>query len=185
MGRLLRYVSYSMGNFANTIAYQAFGNRIQFYYVDVMGLNAAVAGVIWTIYGLWNAINDPLMGQLSDRTRTPIGRRVPYVLFGAVPLGLSFFFARHGYRREGIFFGINGGITKLSFSAQGLIVAAVLSLSGYVSGSDVQPESVAWGVRFLIGVTPIIAALLIAFFMWKYPLERTIRGDRALERTSR
>lgn len=97
MNRLLRYITYSMGNFANTIAYQVFGNRIQFYYVDILGLNAAVAGIIWTIYGLWNAINDPLMGQLSDRTRTPMGRRVPYVVFGAVPLGLAFSFS--GRRR--------------------------------------------------------------------------------------
>ncbi|HHY55913.1 MAG TPA: MFS transporter, partial [Chloroflexi bacterium] len=412
--------------------YQIFGNRIQFYYVDLLGLNAALAGVIWTIYGLWNAVNDPLMGQLSDRTRTPLGRRVPYVLFGAVPLGLAFFFlwtppgqspwalaayfliilfifdtlysltfiayvalfpevapnqrarinlaavreilatialllafilapilaeevgyiwmgalmgvlvaagylismigvredttkiaadpvgltgalrialssrpfrwfiganiakeyiwlvlaamlpfwrkyalgiqtesqvfgmqlsggdaeaillglpilltipmlliwrplvtrigprrawiitslcfvhgflavglandfysgllgtllvtpglagsmlmpfplisevidddaARHGYRREGIFFGINGGLTKLSFSAQGVLFAVVLSLAGYVAGSDMQPASAAWGVRFLIGVTPILAALIIAFCMWKYPLEQ-------------
>ena len=91
MRKLGRYVTYSMGNFANTIAYQVFGNRIQFYYVDILGLNAALAGVIWAVYGLWNAINDPLMGQLSDRTRTRMGRRVPYVLFGAVPLGLAFF----------------------------------------------------------------------------------------------
>ena len=50
-------------------------------------MNAAIAGILWTIYGLWNAINDPLMGQLSDRTRTKFGRRVPYVMFGAIPLG--------------------------------------------------------------------------------------------------
>jgi GPH family glycoside/pentoside/hexuronide:cation symporter len=92
MKRTLKYISYSMGNFANTIAYQVFGNRIQFYYVDILGLNAATAGVLWTIYGLWNAINDPLMGQVSDRTRSRFGRRVPYVAFGAIPLGLSFFF---------------------------------------------------------------------------------------------
>jgi glycoside/pentoside/hexuronide:cation symporter, GPH family len=92
MKRTLKHISYSMGNFANTIAYQVFGNRIQFYYVDILGLNAATAGVLWTIYGLWNAINDPLMGQLSDRTRSKFGRRVPYVMFGAIPLGLSFFF---------------------------------------------------------------------------------------------
>ena len=92
MKRTLKHISYSMGNFANTIAYQVFGNRIQFYYVDILGLNAATAGILWTIYGLWNAVNDPLMGQLSDRTRTKMGRRVPYVMFGAIPLGLSFFF---------------------------------------------------------------------------------------------
>ena len=92
MKKTLKHVSYAMGNFANTIAYQVFGNRIQFYYVDILGLNAATAGILWTIYGLWNAVNDPLMGQLSDRTRSKFGRRVPYVAFGAIPLGLSFFF---------------------------------------------------------------------------------------------
>lgn len=92
MKRTLKHISYSMGNFANTIAYQVFGNRIQFYYVDILGLSAATAGVLWTIYGLWNAVNDPLMGQVSDRTRSRMGRRVPYVFFGAIPLGLSFFF---------------------------------------------------------------------------------------------
>lgn len=92
MKKAVKHVSYAMGNFANTIAYQVFGNRIQFYYVDILGLNAATAGILWTIYGLWNAVNDPLMGQLSDRTRSKFGRRVPYVAFGAIPLGLSFFF---------------------------------------------------------------------------------------------
>ena len=38
MKRTLKHISYSMGNFANTIAYQVFGNRIQFYYVDILKL---------------------------------------------------------------------------------------------------------------------------------------------------
>jgi GPH family glycoside/pentoside/hexuronide:cation symporter len=92
MTRTIKHISYAMGNFANTIAYQVFGNRIQFYYVDLLGLSAATAGLLWTVYGLWNAVNDPLMGQLSDRTRSRFGRRVPYITFGAIPLGLSFFF---------------------------------------------------------------------------------------------
>ncbi|MBX3420546.1 MAG: MFS transporter [Pirellulaceae bacterium] len=91
MNQLLKYLRYSMGNFANTIAYNVFSNRVQFYYVDVLGLSAATAGTLWTIFGLWNMVNDPLMGQLTDRTRSRYGRRIPYVLFGAIPLGLSFF----------------------------------------------------------------------------------------------
>jgi glycoside/pentoside/hexuronide:cation symporter, GPH family len=439
--KTLKFISYSFGNFANTIAYYVFGNRINFYYVDVMGLNAAAAGILWSIYGLWNAINDPLMGQVSDRTRSRFGRRVPYVAFGAIPLGLSFFFLwtppsqspwmlaayflmilfifdtiysltiiaynslftevaptprdridlsmvreilatvallasfilapilaeqvgyitmgaimgiliaagyltaiigvkekpideskeeslglgtslrivlankpfrwflganiakeyiwlllaamlpfwrkyalniqgevdvfgmnlgpgdaeamllgvpilltipfvmiwrpivhklgyrktwiigsfafipgllavtfatdfytgllgtmlvipglansmimpfpviseiidhdakqHHGYRREGIFFGMNGGITKLAFSAQGILFAIVTAATGFSEGSDVQTTSAIWGIRFLIGITPIIAALLIAFCMWKYPLGRDTHNEKA------
>ena len=84
--------TYGWGNFSNTVAQQVFTNRIQFFYIDVLGLSAALAGGIWFVYGLWNAVNDPLMGNLSDRTRTRMGRRIPYVLFGAIPLGIAFYF---------------------------------------------------------------------------------------------
>ncbi|KXK15819.1 MAG: Na+/melibiose symporter-like protein [Chloroflexi bacterium OLB14] len=90
--QILKFISYSLGNFANTIAYEVFQNRIKFYYVDVLGVSGAVIGTLWAIYGLWNAINDPLMGQISDRTRSRYGRRIPYVAFGAIPLGISFYF---------------------------------------------------------------------------------------------
>jgi hypothetical protein len=46
MKRTLKHIGYAMGNFANTIAYQVLGNRIQFYYVDILGLNAATAGIL-------------------------------------------------------------------------------------------------------------------------------------------
>lgn len=92
MRRITKFVSYAFGNFANTIAYEVFQNRIKFYYVDVLGVSSALIGTLWAVYGLWNVINDPLMGQLSDRTRSRFGRRIPYVAFGAIPLGLSFFF---------------------------------------------------------------------------------------------
>lgn len=83
--------TYGMGNFANTVCQQVFNNRIQFFYLDVIGLNPVIAQIVWALFALWNAINDPVMGQISDRTRSRWGRRVPYVLFGAVPLGIAFF----------------------------------------------------------------------------------------------
>jgi GPH family glycoside/pentoside/hexuronide:cation symporter len=86
------YFVYSLGNFANTLIYNVFSNRIQFFYIDVIGLAPALAGIIWMIFGIWNAINDPLFGAVSDRTRTRWGRRVPYVIIGTVPMALAFIF---------------------------------------------------------------------------------------------
>ncbi|GAB4456572.1 MAG: MFS transporter [Anaerolineae bacterium] len=83
-------VAYAAGSLGTAVSYQAFANRIQFFYIDVIGISAATVGVVWFIYGLWNAINDPLMGDLSDRTRTRWGRRIPYIRFGAIPLGVLF-----------------------------------------------------------------------------------------------
>jgi GPH family glycoside/pentoside/hexuronide:cation symporter len=79
---------------------------------------------------------------------------------------------QHGYRREGLFFGMNGGITKLAFSAQGVMFASIMSAAGYVAGQTVQSASAVNGIRFMIGGTPILACLLIAFAMWRYPLGR-------------
>lgn len=61
-----------------------------FYYTDVAGINPAVAGVALMVGKLtWDAINDPLFGYFSDRTRSRFGRRRIYMLVGAVPLGLA------------------------------------------------------------------------------------------------
>jgi Na+/melibiose symporter-like transporter len=84
--------------------------------------------------------------------------------------------SRHGYRREGIFFGMSWGIVKLAFSVQGLLFATVMSAAGYVAGSDVQSASAVWGIRFLIGITPILACLAIAYCMYRFPLGRKVNA---------
>ncbi len=62
--------------------------------VNVAGLRpdgALGAGSIFLIVKLWDGINDPVMGWLSDKTSSKLGRRRPWLLFGAIPLGLAFF----------------------------------------------------------------------------------------------
>jgi len=58
---------------------------------DVALLGAALAGTAIFISKFWDAISDPLMGIISDRTKSRWGRRLPYLLFGAFPFGFSFF----------------------------------------------------------------------------------------------
>ena len=68
---------------------------IGFYYLyfltDVVLLTPALAGVVILVSKAWDAVTDPLMGVISDRTRTRFGRRRPYFLAGIVLIFLSFF----------------------------------------------------------------------------------------------
>lgn len=61
-----------------------------FYYTDIAGINPGLAGTALLVGKLtWDAINDPVFGYLSDRTRSRWGRRKPYMLLGAIPFGIS------------------------------------------------------------------------------------------------
>ena len=61
-----------------------------YFLTDVVLIDPALAGTALLVGKLtWDAVNDPLIGWLSDRTRSRWGRRRPYLLFGAVPLGLT------------------------------------------------------------------------------------------------
>lgn len=84
-------VAYAIGDLANSMGP---GTIIPFWYLffltDVAHLKPALAGITILVGGIWDAINDPLVGILSDRTRTRWGRRRPFLLFGAVPFGITF-----------------------------------------------------------------------------------------------
>ena len=83
--------AYAIGDLPNSVGP---GTVVPFWYLffltDVAHLNPVLAGVTLLIGGIWDAINDPLVGLLSDRTRTRWGRRRPYLLFGALPYGVTF-----------------------------------------------------------------------------------------------
>jgi GPH family glycoside/pentoside/hexuronide:cation symporter len=87
LGFKLRYGIADMGFALITSAMQFF---LLFYYTDVAGIDPALAGLALMVGKLtWDAINDPLFGYISDRTRSRFGRRRIYMLLGAVPLGIA------------------------------------------------------------------------------------------------
>jgi len=86
-----RKLAYSFGAVATALSYQAFSTYILFFYVDVMKLPVYLSAVGMIIYGIWNAINDPIAGYISDHTRTRWGRRIPYIALGAIPFGIIYF----------------------------------------------------------------------------------------------
>lgn len=63
---------------------------LTYYFTSFRGLSADLAATVWLLFGIWNAINDPLFGYISDRTKNKLGRRIPYIRYGAPILGLAF-----------------------------------------------------------------------------------------------
>jgi len=62
-----------------------------FFLTTVAGLDPLMAGSVRAILSIWDAVNDPVVGWLSDRTRSRLGRRRPWILYGAIPFGLTYF----------------------------------------------------------------------------------------------
>ncbi len=91
-GRLstARKAGFAIGDYACNLYWQSISLFLLFYYTDVVGLSAASAGLIYMIASIFDGAIDPVMGTIADRTRTRWGRYRPWVLLGAVPLGLSF-----------------------------------------------------------------------------------------------
>lgn len=85
-----RKLAYSAGSFAGSMAPGTFAAFAMFFYVDMLAMKPSLFALAMVIYSIWNAINDPIFGQISDRTRTRWGRRIPYIAFGAIPLAVAF-----------------------------------------------------------------------------------------------
>ena len=61
-----------------------------YFYTDVVGISPLLAGWIYALGIGWDAITDPYMGYIAERTRTKMGSYRPYIFFGSVPLAFSF-----------------------------------------------------------------------------------------------
>jgi len=79
-----------MGSFGLNITAGLFSAWTLTFYIRIVGINPLLWSVCMLIYLIWNAVNDPIFGFLSDRTYTKYGRRVPYLILCGPLLSISF-----------------------------------------------------------------------------------------------
>lgn len=82
-------VGYGLGDTASNLFWKMFEFFLMYFYTDVFGLAAKSAGTMLLVTRIWDAVNDPIVGYLADRTRTSWGRFRPYLVWMAVPFAIT------------------------------------------------------------------------------------------------
>ncbi len=81
-------LGYASGDLACNFIYQTVSSYLLFFYTDVFGITAAAAGFMFLIVRMFDAVMDPFVGTVIDKTNTKYGRFRPYILYGAIPFAV-------------------------------------------------------------------------------------------------
>lgn len=88
MTSLREKIGYGLGDMASSMFWKIFSYYLPFFYAHVFGLTVQQAAMLFLITRIWDAVSDPLMGIVADRTSTRWGKYRPYLLWIALPFSL-------------------------------------------------------------------------------------------------
>lgn len=165
---------------------------LTYYFVNIRGLSLEYTGIVWLMFGIWNAVNDPLFGYISDRTKSALGRRIPYIRFGTPIFIIAFIL---------FWFDIPGVETQFGLFLQMLLVLFVydtlytaIATSLYIMPYEVAISNKArssifvWKIIFMVftivvpvaiegTIKPEVGDLAgISFFRWFMVLFAVVMG---------
>ncbi len=146
-------IAYGLGDTASNIVFQVVINYLVIFYTDVYGLSAAAVGTLMLSIRMLDAVTDPLMGGLADRTRTRWGRYRPYLLWLALPYGI---FAVMTFTTPDI---SPTGKLLYAYITYGLLMTAYTAINipysalGGVITNDSQERSSVQAWRFALAMT--------------------------------
>lgn len=86
--KLSEKIGYGFGDMSSSMFWKLFSYFLPFFYSNVFGLSLADAGILMLVTRIWDAVSDPMMGIIADRTKTRWGKYRPYLLFFALPFAV-------------------------------------------------------------------------------------------------
>ena len=168
-------LAYGLGDSAANFVGATQATFLLFFYTDVLGITAYAAGTILLVSRLVDALNDPIMGALADRTNTRWGRYRPWLLWTAVPLAVALVlcFTRPDLTATGkvIWAIVTYNLLMIMYAANNIPYCA---LSGVMtSDGDERTSLASW--RFLCAM----GATLLATMFTSDMIEVIGQGDTA------
>jgi glycoside/pentoside/hexuronide:cation symporter, GPH family len=164
---------FGLGDTASNFFFQTFNIFLLYYYTDVFGIDAAVAGTMFFLTRLWDALSEPIMGLICDRTNTRWGKYRPYLLWMAIPYGVFGYliFANPSLGQTGkiVYAYFTYAMMMMAYTA---INVPYSSLMGVLSPSS-HARTIASNFRF---VGAYGGGLLISMYV-RTLVERLGRGD--------
>lgn len=88
MASLTEKVGYGLGDMSSSMFWKVFSYYLPFFYSNIFGLSLVDAGVLVLVTRVWDALSDPMMGIVADRTSTRWGKYRPYLLWVAAPFSI-------------------------------------------------------------------------------------------------
>lgn len=93
MARLSEKIGYGLGDMSSSMFWKIFSYYLPIFYTDVFGLTAGASATLLLVTKLYDAVSDPVMGVIADRTHTRWGHYRPYLLWLAIPFGIIGYFS--------------------------------------------------------------------------------------------
>ncbi len=169
-------LGYGLGDTASNFFFATFNVFLLYYYTDIFGITAAAVGTMFLLTKVLDAVSDPLMGLIADRTNSRWGKFRPYLLWGAIPYGVCGYamFANPDFSYTGklIYAYVTYSLMMLAYTAINVPYSALM---GVISPSTVERTKVA-SYRFFCAFA---AGWLVGTFVT--PLKNILGGgDEAL-----
>ena len=174
--RFREKLGYGLGDAASNFFFMTFNVFLLYYYTDVFGITAAAVGTMFLVTKIIDAVSDPIMGLIADRTNTRWGKFRPYLLFAAIPYGLCGYamFANPDLSDTGklVYAYVTYSLMMLAYTAINVPYSALM---GVISPSSIERTKVA-SFRFF---SAFAAGWLIGTFVT--PFKNILGGgDEAL-----
>jgi GPH family glycoside/pentoside/hexuronide:cation symporter len=159
---------YGLGDAAANFIFQTMVVFQLAFYTDTFGITAAEAGTLLIVARVWDAIFDPVMGIVSDRTRTRWGKFRPWILWTAVPFGvmgfLTFTTPHFGAHGKLIYAYLTYIVLMMVYSANNLPYSA---LSGVMTGDMGERTSLS-SFRFVFAMSATVVVQGLGLPMVKF-----------------